>query len=136
MTTLDGVLGNFQDVGAAISTIKSAPDYPPEKAGAYPFWVVYPGRFTSQQTPQGSATTLYDIVCELHVSRKGSLSAEVELLLSFPETVIEALFEACNTNLLAQDGIEGSFGPLKWDDVETVGFTWVIRQVKIITNFT
>jgi hypothetical protein len=136
MTTLKQALGYLQTAGGAVTGIKAAPDYPPEKAGVYPFFVTYPGRFRSVQQPQGSATTLYDIVCELHVSRKAQLSAEVLLLLSFPEAVIEALFEACNTNILAQAGIEGFFGPLQWDDVETIGFTFTVREVKIITDFT
>jgi hypothetical protein len=136
MTTLDAVLGILQTAGGSVAGIKSAPPYPPEKAGDFPFFVTYPGRFTSTQQPQGSMTALYDIVCELHVSRKGSLSAEVELLLGFPELIMEALFEACNDNVLAQAGIEGGFSSFQWDDVETRGFTFTVRQVKIVTDFT
>ena len=136
MTTIDDVVGIFAGVGQAISTIKSAPDYPPNQAGAFPFWVVYPGNFTSTQGPQGSMTTLWDIVCQLHVGDKAALSSEVEFLLDYPETIMEALFEACNTNLLAQGEIQGTFGPLKWGDIDTIGFTWTIKQVKIVTDFT
>lgn len=135
MTTLGEALLALQTAGGAVDGIKSAPDYPPEKAGDFPFFVTYPGRFISTQQPQGSATTLYDIVCELHVSRQQTLSAEVALLLTFPEAIIEALFEACNDTLLAQAGIEGTFGPLEWDDVDTLGFIFTVREVKIITNF-
>lgn len=136
MTTLKDALGYLQTAGGAVVGIKSAPDYPPEKAGDFPFFVTLPGRFASTQITHGSATTLYDIVCELHVSRQAQLSAEILLLLSFPEAIIEALFEACNTNILAHAGIEGFFGPLKWDDVETIGFTFMVRGVKIVTDFT
>ena len=136
MTTLDDVILIFAAVGQGLSGIKSAPDYPPEKAGDFPFWVVYPPRFTSTQTPQGSMTTLYDIACGFHIGRKGTLSNEVEFLLGYPETIMESLFEACNANLLAHETIEGTFGPLGWDDTPTIGFLFTIRNVKIVTDFT
>lgn len=136
MTTLTSVLSAIQAAGGAVSGIQSAPDYPPEQPGDFPFFVTYPGRFTGHQGPQGSMTMLYDIVCELHIARQGDLPVEVKALLAYPETIAETLFETCNANVLAQDGIEGTFGPLAWGDVPTLGFVWTIRAVKIVTNFT
>ena len=135
MTTLTDVLLALQTAGGAVDGINSAPDEPPEKAGAFPFFVTYAGRGGSTQQPQGSATTLWDIVSELHVGREGTLPNEMSLLLTFPESIIEALFKACNDNNLAQAGIEITFGPLKWDDTDTIGFTFTVREVKIITDF-
>lgn len=136
MPTLDDVLGYLQTAGGGVTGIKSAPDYPPEQAGDFPFFVTYPGAFQGHQGPQGSMTMLYDMVCELHIARQNALPTEVEALLGYPESIAEALFEACNTYALAQNGIEGSFGALGWGDTKTIGFTWVVKEVKIITNFT
>lgn len=136
MTTLNDVLIALQAAGGAVDGMKSVPTYPPEKAGDFPFYVTYPGRGVSTQGPQGSATTLWDMISELHVASEGTLPSEVALLLTFPESIIEALFEVCNANNLAQSGIEITFGPLQWDDTETIGFTFTVREVKIITDFT
>ncbi len=135
MTTLDDVIGIFQTAGAAIDGVKSAPNYPPEKAGDFPFFVSYPALGKSEQKPQGSMTTLYDIMTEFHIAKQGTLSAEVEFLLAYPEVIMEALFKACNDNLLAQAGIEFSFRELNWEDTDTLGFAFTTRAVKIITDF-
>lgn len=136
MTTLASVLSALQTAGGAVSGIKYAPAYPPEKASDFPFFVTYPTRFSGQQGPQGSMTMLYDITCELHVARKGTLPVEIATLLTYPESMAEILYETCNANILAQDGIEGTFGALRWGDIDTIGFTWILRGVKVVTNFT
>jgi hypothetical protein len=135
MTTLTTVLTAIQTAMGALSGIKFAPDYPPENAADFPFVTTYVDTFRGVLKPAGDFTMLYNIRVELHVAKK-DLPEDIQHLLAYPEIVANCLFKTLRDNLLAHEGIEGSFGAMSWDAIETIGFYWVIQNVKIVTDIT
>ena len=135
--TLADVLGYLQAAGAAVGDIQYAPPYPPEQiGGAFPFWVVYPDRFRSVMNTTEDFKTLWDIRCEMHLARN-DLSAEVEQLLPYAETILNALYGALKTNAVAHEGIDGNFGALPWEGpASNIGWLWTVKAAKVITPIT
>ena len=135
MTTLATVLSTLQTAMAGLTGIKYAPDYPPEQASDFPFVVTYPDTYRGVVNTPQDFRMLYDIRVELHIARK-DLYEDVRKLLDYPEIGANALFDALITNSLAHEGIEGEFGALNWGGVDTIGFVWTVKAVKVVTTIT
>lgn len=135
MTTLQAALGQIQDGVAAVSGVMHAPDYPPEKPGDFPFVAVFPGTFTGTQNTPEDIRMLYNVHVELHIART-ELDANVYEALPYAENIANAIFKALNANVIPHGDITGTFGAMEWGGAQTIGFSWIIQGVKIVTTLT
>ncbi len=135
MTTLATVIGLFQSAVGGLTGVNYAPTYPPENAADFPFVVTFVDTYRGEMNTPEDFRMLYTIRVELHVARK-DLPEDVKKLLDYPEIGANAIFKTLKTNVLAHAGIEGAFGKMEWDSVETIGWYWLIKDVKIITTIT
>lgn len=133
--TLAATLTVLQTAMAGITGVKYAPDYPPEQASEFPFVVSYVDTYRGELNSADDFRMLYNIRVELHIARK-DLFEDVKRLLDFPEAGANALFKALRNNQIAHDGLEGSFGALNWEGVDTIGWVWIIQEVKVLTTIT
>jgi hypothetical protein len=133
--TLETVVAALQTAVGGLTGIKYAPAYPPEAIGDFPFVVTYPVRYRGETNTPDDFRMLYDIQVELHVGRR-DLPQDFQVLYDYPETAANAIFKALRDNSYAHAGIEGAFGGLGWNDVDTFGWYWLIKEVKIITTIT
>lgn len=133
-TTLQAAIDSIQTACGGVSSVLYAPDDPPEGVAAFPFVVTYPITFTIEQGPMGMLTYLYDIGVELHVARK-DLPYDIAKLMGYAQSIPNAFIGALNDNGAAQGIVTGTFGVLGWGPEEatipTIGFRWVIQQIKI-----
>jgi hypothetical protein len=137
VTTINAVLSTLQTAVGAVSGVKFAPDDPPEDAGDFPFMVTYFEAFRAVLNTPEDFRALYDVTIELHVARK-DLPEDVNTLLPYAETVLNVIFKTMRDNSYAYEGeITGSFGVLpRWGDTQSIGFSWTIGGVKVITSIT
>jgi len=135
MTTLATACTTIQAAVGGLTGIKSAPTYPPEDAAAFPFVVTYPETFNGSLNTPEDFKMLYGITVELHISRQ-DLPVDVERLLAYAESGPNAIFKALRDNVIAANGITGTFAGMQWGDVQTIGYRWTIQDVKILTTIT
>lgn len=131
--TLDAAITAIQTAVGAVTGIAYAPANPPDQASAYPFITTFPATFTSRANTPEDFRTLYDIVIELHVSRRDSTQG-IDATLPFSELVLKAIWTVLNNNETASGDISGQFGESSWGGIPTLAFAWTIREVKIITT--
>jgi hypothetical protein len=143
MATLDAAAIAMMALVRAIPTIKSAPDYPPEKPGAFPFAVVYPGRGRVDTEVTGAYRNLATLILEVHITRK-NLPLSVETVFPMLDRLANVLCDPDNVTLsgtvslietgIGSPGIPWVFGELNWAEVETVGYRLdvTVKQENII----
>lgn len=129
--TLATVLRTLVEAVAAVDGVQYAPAVPPEQAADFPFVVVYPGEFTALINTPEDYRMLWDLKVELHIARK-DLPEDVTALLPYAETVTAALLGACVSAAIPVGSITGSFGAMEWAGVQTIGYLWTVRQVKVL----
>jgi hypothetical protein len=138
---LQEAIAKVQTYMAALSGIRAAPAFPPEKLDPFPFSVAYAGGGVWEPGPAGVKTGLHIIVVEVHVAR-GDLSHAVEKAMSFSDSVPNLLFSKLyNDNkwggtLDTFQKITYTFGPMKWNDVQTIGFRFKVEGIKMQTAVT
>jgi len=135
VTLQDAINEITADLVAALTTVRSAPADPPEQVAAYPFLTVHPGTGTWEEGPAGMKKGLHSIVVELHVARTPGLARAVSEALGFAESVPNTIFKGrdadrFNGTIDTFDRITYTFGPLKWDIVDTFGWIFKIEGVK------
>lgn len=118
----------------AISGVKQAPDYPPEKAAEFPFAVVYPVQFTGEVETPLNIQMYYTIRTELHLARK-DLPEDVRRLLPFAESGPKAIFNGLIDAGCHHEGIEGNYRSMRYGGVDTIGYEWDAVRVKVDTPF-
>lgn len=142
--TLEAAIDGVQTAVGAVTGIKSAPANPPESAAEFPFVVTYTRGGTLLLNTHGDYRGLHNIVVELHIARKW-LPEDVATALPFFELVSKKLFGNLKDNDEAYEEIPYTFGALTWGTtedeegnevpVQTIGFTWELREVKVVTTF-
>lgn len=136
LSTIKAVVDAIQDKMATITGIKSAPDYPTEQVSDFPFVTTYPGKLDNAHTnspDQFNAT--WNVNVEFHLARK-NLPSEVQTALEFSETMLNALFKCLKDGNVAHGGVEGDFTEMAWGDVQTIGYRFVVKKVKVQTPIT
>ncbi len=136
-------------IRANITTIKNAPNKPPEKSAQFPFAATWPGRGRSVSDTTGSTRrTLSVLILEIHVSRK-DLPRAIDAVYPFVDLVLDMLHNVDNLQLPDSDsnptvdtlllskesgGINWTFQSLDWAGVDTIGWRFEIplKQVKVI----
>lgn len=134
-STIKQVVDGLQVKMATVSGITSAPAYPPEQAADFPFVIGYPGKFKATPEAGPSFKPLWALIVEFHLARK-DLPADVKKALEMSETLINAMMDDLMANQVAFKGIEGDFAEMVWGDVQTIGYRFVINEVKLITSVT
>jgi len=129
-----GCIERIQTMARAMGGIRSAPNEPPEKAGAYPFALAYEGagRWTIGE-PAGALTYRGDVVLEIHVARK-DLPADVVSLRRYIEELPEALAVdptlGGNASTIVGDVTFEGLVASGYAGVETLAYRWRV-QVKV-----
>ena len=132
LSTIKGVVDAVQDAVGAVSGIKGAPDYPTEQAPDFPFVTTYPGKLAAIDGSPEQFSAAWDVTVEFHLARK-DLPTEVKKSLEFSELLLNAIFAALKVGQVAHKGIEGEFTEMVWGDVQTIGYRFTLRSVKVHT---
>ena len=131
--SIDDACKEIQTIVLAVSGIQAAPDYPPDKISQYPVSVCFAGSGNIKPTSGGGVEGLHQITLELHYPAKNRARA-VEVLNPLARLIYRALFSDSNFSLNSTidtiNEISYEFGPLGYDSVDTIGYTFTI-DVKI-----
>ena len=132
MATLQSTITYIQTELAKVSSIRAAPQYPPEQLNVFPIAVCFPrsGRFEPRSS--GWSQQFHDIVVQIHVARK-DLARDVAAFSGIPEAIAAALLAdpTLGGNVSTFQKISYTFGELGWGGAQTIGFSFVIEGVKI-----
>ena len=131
------IIQAVMDIVGAVSGIREAPDYPPEQLGDFPFAVAFPGEGTHSFGVVGERKFLGNVVLEIHVSRV-ALPIAVENSIGFGDTIPNALLASPTLNGAADvfESVVQTFGELNWGDTQTLGFRFIVTNIKARTNIT
>jgi len=122
-----------------ISSIRSAPEDPPDKPALFPFVVTYPESGTYRQGPARVMTGLHNILIELHVARKDlprDYATIMNLIDVIPYELNLLLNDGGFSTIQTWDNIEYVLGTLMWNGVETLGVRYTMTEVKIHKGLT
>jgi hypothetical protein len=132
MATLQAFVDQVQDAVGALSGIRGAPDEPPEQIAAFPFAVAYV-RDGSYEEKQGTLLGNHTVVVELHVARK-DLARDVAAAMGYAKSIPNAIYDARRDGSLTSSShlgrISYTFGPMNWAELATLGFRFVIEDVR------
>lgn len=130
---IDGVI----DIIAGVSGIKSAPSSPPETLNIFPIAIVVPSAGTWEFGPVGEKKGLHNIVVMVHVARK-DLPKDVASSRGFGDTIADALMSdpTLGGTVSTFERISYEFGDMEWGGVLTLGWRFVIQNVKIRSAIT
>jgi hypothetical protein len=141
---LKDAIDEIVDELQTISGIRRVPDEPPEKTEQFPFAVVYPVNGQYRFGPPPEMRALHNIAIELHVARRDlprDFNKIMELIDTIPKEMWNKLRAGSFSNLdtfggggADAPGITYTFGPLSWGAVETLGVTYTMNDVKILTD--
>ena len=132
--TLQAAIAATQVIVAAVTGIKQAPQYAPEQISEFPISIAYAGPGNAGFGPGGGMKGLRSIIIEIHVSRL-DLPRDLQEVMGFADSVPLALLAdptlggTCSTF----EQIDYDFGPLGYGSMETIGFRFVIQNVKILS---
>lgn len=134
--SIDKAIAKVREIVRSIDDIRSAPAGVPETDhGIYPFFVAWNGGGEVGAKDDSWQIGLWNITCQLHFSRRDLYRAE-EYASTFPDTIVNALLAKSNYNLGGYCETFGritvsDFKPLGWGDTPTLGYEFVIHDVKI-----
>src|SRR3972149_3799571 len=113
------------------------PADPPDAPDAFPFITTYPIRLRSVTNTPEDFRTMRTLRVDLFVGLTG-LPEAFQTPLTFPETVLNKIHSVIKTNGIPCDtnSTEGEYVSLVWAGIECVGFSFYIRDVKIVTVIT
>ena len=143
MATPQQVIDAIQaDIGA-LTGMRGAPHEAPEAINAYPFCVAYVESGRSWSDIPGAQIILCNIRLDLHVARK-DMPRDIARAMPWLATILNALHKPMATNtgdrfdstVDAMGEISFTFGALDYGTNETIGFSFLIQDVKIQTNIT
>ena len=143
MTTsaLQSCIEAIADIVGVLSGVKQAPDYPPEKASAFPFVAVMPWsgelEFGAVSDTGGIKRGLHDIAVEVHINRK-MLPLDVQKAMLYSDSVPNALManKTLSGTCSCFERITYEMGDMGWGNIQTLGFRFIIRNIKIESNIT
>jgi hypothetical protein len=132
-----GCIEQVQTLARALGGIRSAPNEPPEKAGAFPFAMAYEGagRWTIGE-PAGALTYRGDVVLEIHVARK-DMPMDVQALRRYIEELPEALADDPtldgNASTIVGDVTFEGLVASGYAGVETLAYRWRVNvKVQVV----
>lgn len=133
------VVEQIADAVRAVEGIRSVPNSPPDSASAFPFVVVYPANGVNLWNTAEDLRSLHDIKIDLHLARR-DLAFDTKTAIDFAEAIPNAIAYAFkNGDMPAATTIgdfDYTFSNLSYAGVETIGFSWTLNAVKILSNLT
>jgi len=144
---IQDVINEVMDAVGALSGMKSAPDYPPEDASAFPFAFAYEGpgvwEFGTAGGDYGAKKALLSIVVELHVARK-ELASDVRKAVFYSDVVPNAIMKAVRGDFMGGtiDTIENidtsGLIPMAYGSKEanTIGYRFTVNGIKMRSDIT
>ena len=136
MATIQDAIEGIQDVMLTVSGIKGAPDYPPEKLGGlFPLAITFASEGEWSDGPAQSARALHNIIIEVHCARR-DMQYDVEKAVTFGDTVPLALIADRTLGGVVDTfgDITYRFGAMKYGDDQSIGWRFVVEDIKIITE--
>jgi len=134
-TTLQGAIDLFQVAYDGISGIQDAPADPPDAPGQFPFITTYVSGLTAKSNSPEDLRALWDIRVDFFVALQ-TMPDAIQSLLTFPETILNETWAVIKENAIPMDTVTGEFVSLEWAGVECIGFSFIIRGVKILHTIT
>jgi hypothetical protein len=133
MATLQAVVKAIQSEVGALSGIRAAPEYMPEAPNVFPFAQAFveSGSYIQRQ---GTMVGTHSVVVAVHVARK-DLPRDIEKAMEYAKSVPNAIIDAMRKSNLGSTvshfgNITYTFGPLQWGDVGTLGFRFVVEEIR------
>jgi hypothetical protein len=119
-----------------LTGIKGCPDSPPDQINMYPFIVIYAatGDITggSLSNNTGIMKGLHNIAIELHIARK-NLAYDILTAMQYSDSIPNALWKDPTLNGTASTfgNISYTFSAMNWGGIDTVGFRFIMEEVKV-----
>lgn len=133
---IDQISGTLRDLPG----LRKAYDDPPEQLSVFPASVVYVQSGVWKMGPMGAKTGLHNLVVEVHFDREVDLARTIQAALKFADSVPNAILVAFLADELPAlqtfEDITFEFGPLGWGGKSTLGFRWIIRNIKMQSTIT
>jgi hypothetical protein len=133
MATLQGAIDQIQGQIMNVSGIRAAPSEPPEKLNMFPFAVCFTRSGIYQIGPPEVMTGLHVICIEVHVARRDlprDIRAAMVYAKSIPNKVFSALKASSLTAISTLGNIRYEFGPMAYGGQDTLGFRFLLEDVK------
>lgn len=138
--SVEAAILNLQAKWLSISGVNSAPDYPPEAPGAYPFAVTYERRGRLAGRSFGFGDELVVVFSELHVAR-AFLPRDIEAVMPYRDKFLALLIAdptlGGTVSTLTPNGVSWTFGRLGWgqeattsQEPNTIGYRFEL-EVKV-----
>lgn len=134
-TTLQEGIDLFQAAFDALGGIKSAPADPPDTPDAFPFITTRAVRLHSDSNTPEDFRAMWDLEIIFLVSH-GTLSDAVQSLLTFPETLLNAIYATIKNNAIPCGSVVATETSIEWGGIPCVGFAFTVQEMKIITTIT
>lgn len=143
-STLNTLVEELADAIRAVEGLKNCPPYPGDKAGVWPAIAIFPNTGDSFWNTQGEFRTLHNIIIQFHYPLQDLSQAIEESLkyaVSIPNAIFSAFLDLDLTNVDTGGGESGllityRFAGGTWADVDTTGFEFEVREIKIRTTIT
>lgn len=134
--TLQEAVDLFQAAFDGISGIQDAPADPPDAPGQFPFITTYVSGLNAKSNTPEDFRALWDIRVDFFVALQ-TMPDAIRSLLTFPETILNEMWAVIKDNAIPIEGtVTGDFVALQWAGVECIGFSFIIRGVKILHTIT
>lgn len=134
-TTLQDGIDLFQAAFDALGGINSAPADPPDTPDAFPFITTRAVRLRANSNTPEDFRAMWDLEIIFLVSH-GTLQDAVQSLLTFPETLLNAIYATIKNNAIPCGEVTATETSIQWGGIPCVGFAFTVHEVKIITTIT
>lgn len=123
---LEDAYEELQQLLSTITGLRSAPDYPPDKPGTFPFLVVFPASGTFAPVTFDGPEGAHTVIIQIHVARK-DLARDLKDAIPYVEKIAKKLLYQDHSNLNSTVDDIGelryTFGDLEWGGVPTLGYS-------------
>ena len=125
--TVSEIAAAIQDIATAISGMRYAPEYPPDRVDAFPFAATYASAGELVREQYSANTPEWIFTTELHVARK-DMARDLKAVTPIAEAFMEALAAQLHLAVQAQIAtITAAFGGSEWGGVETRAWVFTTR---------
>lgn len=137
MSKLDVTIKEIQDKIRAIAGIKFAPPYPTDALGRVPTVLTFPFSGMHEWNTSQDTKALHTILVQFHYPSQ-DLPRAVEEAVKYSESIPQALFQMVTNDQFTHVDtflrVDYRFIGTDWAEIDTVGFEFLIIDVKIKTN--
>lgn len=133
MSRLNDAILQVQTIVSGITGINSAPLYPPENVGTFPFCTTHASSGYWGFGPGGGIKGMHTIVIEIHIARK-DLPLDVQVTMPFGDLVAEVLLAdpTLGGTVSTFGRLSYTYGAMAWGELLTIGWRISLEEVKIL----